>query len=124
MNRLRGKLRRYYSTEGAQDPVQIDCRSGYSLRFTEVAQTRVSLAPGLMILPLRTDAECATWASEFKDELHALFSRTGWLQLVSQTTAQSYADRSGDIRDFAAETAAHFILEGTLRQTNNARKLP
>ncbi len=50
------------------------------------------------------------------EELLVRIGERGGTELVSLTTALSYVGRSGDVREFAAECGADFVIEGSLQR--------
>jgi len=70
--------------------------------------------PCLLILPLRSHPDLNLQCIRLAEELSILLGETGGAALVSPTTAMSYAGRIGDVREFAAECDADFVLEGSL----------
>ena len=119
MCRLREKLTRYYASEGRQEPLRLDCGNGYRMHFRWAApptRTNEQGTPCLLILPLRTTGDLTAWATSLFDELFLRLGGSPFVQLVAQTTCLRYAGRTGDIRDFAAETGAELVLEGNVRR--------
>jgi TolB-like protein len=119
MCRLREKLMLYYSREGVQDRVRIRHLGGYLLRFAwsetpgEEPATGID-SPCLLILPLRSQPDLSQYGIRLAEELSVRMGEAGSAKLVSPTTALSYLGRVGDIRDFAAECGADFVVEGSL----------
>ena len=119
MSRLREKLKQYYSKEGDRDRVCIRHLGGYLLGFAWadhlMADTHAETGfPCLLILPLRSHPDLNLQCIRLAEELSILLGEAGGAALVSPTTAMSYAGRIGDLREFAAECDADFVLEGSL----------
>jgi TolB-like protein len=116
ISRLRQKLAQYYAREGARDRVHIHCRGGYLLRFfwaDRHIETHGAL-PCILILPFRSDAELSRHSLVLAEELAVRLGELGRAELVSPTTAMSYLGRVGDIRSFASECGADYVVEGSL----------
>ncbi|HXK02191.1 MAG TPA: hypothetical protein VMS37_07295 [Verrucomicrobiae bacterium] len=118
MSRLREKLRLYYAREGARDRVRIGHAGGYLLGFAW-AETRETAEQGadtvcLLILPLRSQPDLSEEGLRMTEELLVRVAEAEGAKLVSPTTSLSYAGRVGDIREFATECGADFVVEGRL----------
>ena len=120
MSRLRNKLAQYYAREGARERIRMQGGGGYLFRFVwwsqysrEDASGEGSLA-SLLVLPVRSQPEISGHAIRFTEELLVRVGELSGAQLVSPTTALSYAGRVGDVREFAAECGADFVVEGRL----------
>jgi TolB-like protein len=70
--------------------------------------------PCILILPFRSNAELSRHALALVAELAVLLGELGRAELVSPTTALSYLGRVGDIRSFAGECGADYVVEGSL----------
>jgi TolB-like protein len=121
MSRLRAKLKQYYETEGARDRVRIRHLSGYALSFAWTGQlaARSPVAMGLpclLVLPLRCHPDLGLHSIRLAEEVSVQMGEASGATLISPTTARSYAGRVGDVREFAAECGADFVLEGTLER--------
>jgi hypothetical protein len=117
MCRLREKLARYYQSEGARDEVRIRSGGGYLFLFEPIGILRPDGGQTCwLVLPLRAAPEIAEVASELHDELLFGLATVDRLSLVSPTTALAYGGRSGDVREFAAECHADFVVEGSIRR--------
>jgi TolB-like protein len=118
MTRLRAKLRAYYELEGRRDAVQIFSGDAYRLSFHWSPPAAERDAAGticVLVLPFRSTGLPADFTDDLYEHLLVRLSETGKIQLVAQTTARFYSGRSGDVRTFAVETGADFVVEGTVR---------
>ena len=118
MTRLRAKLRAYYAEEGCGDNVRICSADAYRLTFQwslPAAESSGINTLCVMILPLRASGVPSEFMEVFYDHLLLCISEISDIQLIAPTTARFYAERSGDIRTFAVETGADFVVEGTVR---------
>lgn len=121
MSRLREKLSRYYLSEGMQDPIRIVAGGGYLLGFERHGRLDPeSGKPCWLVLPLRSKPELAEHGEQLLEELLIGLGVFEGPELVAYTTALGYRGRMGDIRQFAAECHADFIVEGSLRQRNDS----
>ncbi len=126
MNRLRQKLDLYYATEGRSELLRLDCHGGYRIRFRSTGGDpgmRQKGVPRLLILPMRATEDFSGWAADLFDELFLAVVSSESHQLVAQTTCLQYAGRSGDIRDFAAETGAELVVEGRIRPSESEKAI-
>jgi len=114
MSRLREKLSRYYRVEGIQDEIQIDADGGYLLGFQWSGKASATGRSCWLVLPFRTSPEMTESSEELHDGLLMGLSERGGPELVAPTTALAYRGRVGDVRQFAAECSADFIVEGRL----------
>jgi TolB-like protein len=120
MSRLRDKLARYYDFEGAADEVRIAAGSGYLFSF-EPSENRAggSGKPCCLVLPFRCEPGSEETGNQLLEDLIYGLSEQGRYELVARTTAMAYRGRSGDVRQFAAECGADFVVEGSLRSPGN-----
>jgi TolB-like protein len=119
MSRLREKLARYYLSEGLQDEIRIGTGGGYLLSF----ERRGNVHPGeekacWLVLPFRSNPEMAEESEQFLEELLIGLAKPKKREVVAPTTALAYRGRMGDVRQFAAECGADFVVEGSLRRRN------
>ncbi|MBV8847107.1 MAG: hypothetical protein JO307_30225 [Bryobacterales bacterium] len=120
ISRLRQKLTQYYGNEGARDRIHIRYRGGYVLSFVWADNPRLSGGelPCILILPVRSEAELSRQSMALVEELAVRLGELGRIELVSPTTALSYMGRVGDVRQFAAECGADFVMEGRLEASD------
>jgi TolB-like protein len=71
------------------------------------------------MLPFRSNSSLADQSEELLEELLMAFGERGGAELGASTTAMAYRGRSGDVRQFAAECNADFVVEGSLRRRND-----
>jgi TolB-like protein len=118
MSRLREKLDRYYLLEGSQDEIRVGTSGGYLLAFERQKVNRETAKPCWLVLPFRSNAEMAEYSEQFLEELLIGLGNPGKRAMVAPTTALAYRGRTGDVRQFAAECGADFVVEGSLRRRN------
>jgi TolB-like protein len=117
MSRLREKISRYYQSEGTRDSVVIAASGGYLFQFDFRGNAdSASRGPCWLVLPFRANEDMEELCVELLEELLIALSRTGGRELVSPATALGYRERSGDLRQFAAECQAEMVVEGSLRR--------
>ncbi|MBV9742488.1 MAG: hypothetical protein JO099_01885 [Acidobacteriia bacterium] len=118
MRRLREKLQEYYAQEGARERVRLLSAGGYLLRFVcsdrEISPAADSALPCVLVLPFRSHADLRGQAISLFEELLVLLGEQGSAPLIAPTTALSYSDRVGDIREFAGQCGADVVVEGSL----------
>jgi TolB-like protein len=120
MSRLREKLSRYYLSEGLQDEIRLAAGSGYLLGFERRSNVNPeSGASCWLVLPFRSSSEMAEHGEQLLEELLMAIGERGGPELVASTTALAYRGRMGDLRQFAAECRADFVVEGSLRRRND-----
>lgn len=109
----------YYDREGAGERIRVQSSGSYLFRFVWSDESASHTAngselPSLLVLPVRAAADLSEQAIRLIEELQVRIGEQGGVQLVSPTTALSYVGRVGDVREFAAECGADFVLEGRL----------
>ena len=130
--RLRAKLRDYYGSEGATDPLIIDLPKGrYTPAFLEAkAETRErtrehAAEPSIAVFPFSNlSPEPEDYFSDGLTEeiIHALSSVPG-IRVVARTSAFALKDRSVDIRQAGQALNVDFVLEGSVRKSNDALRV-
>jgi TolB-like protein len=121
--RLRSKLKAYYETDGAADPVMIEFLSGsYAPRIRD---RRLSAAPApasgvitVVVLPF-SDLSLKPGNEYFSDglteELIHVLTKMAGLRVVAWTTAARLRDRHEDFSTIRAQLNAAFVLTGSAR---------
>jgi TolB-like protein len=122
MSRLRLKIGDYYAQEGKSDAIRIRVSGPYRLAFdvavpTSAPADEAEKGACLMILPLYASPGTADLAEVFYGELLINLAAVENLELIAQTTARGYSRHLGDVRLFAAQTGADFVVEGTARDS-------
>lgn len=123
MSRLREKLNKYYLLEGKQDEIRLNSGGGYLLRFEwhhhlqSPANLTHSHHKSLLVLPMRSDGLSISEVRQFLESLQLHLVLSERFELISPTTARRYSEQSGDVRKFAHECGAEFVLEGTTWRT-------
>jgi hypothetical protein len=121
MSRLREKLSRYYQLEGLRDEIRISSAGGYLLAFERHDDVnRMSGRSCWLALPFRSNPDLMEQGEQLLEELLIALGERGGPELVASTTALAYRGRMGDVRQFAAECSADFVVEGSLRRRNES----
>ncbi|MCC6340797.1 MAG: hypothetical protein IT166_01285 [Bryobacterales bacterium] len=127
--RLRAKLREYYSSAGAGDPIRIEFPTGgYVPQFLstprEMAASPPKAMPGKTIAVLPFANLSNEQASEYFSDgltselIHAL-TRAEGLNVVAWTSAAQWKGRAHDLKDIGRQLQADVVLEGSVRHARN-----
>lgn len=133
--RLRTKLREYYESEGAADPLIIDLPKGsYTPVFHAAAaqnqpgaagaqqrrgDTSIAVLPFSNLSPQPRDYFSDGLAEEI---IHALSSVPG-LRVVARTSAFAMKHKNADVREVGRALNVDFVLEGSVRQSGDALRI-
>ena len=123
MSRLRDKLSRYYLSEGASSQIRIEAPDGYAVVFREIVAEQRAPTSCWLVLPFRSLPELNEVADRMLDEINIELDREGCVELIAPTTALAYRGRAGDVRQFAAECSADYVVEGSLRMREGATEM-
>jgi TolB-like protein len=133
-SRVRTKLREYYLSEGAADPLVIDLPKGsYTPVFREASiqvdpprpTTASSTEPSIVVLPfsnLSPDPKAYFSDGLTEEIIHALSSIRG-LRVVARTSAFALKHRNADVREIGRALNVGFVLEGSVRKSGNALRV-
>jgi TolB-like protein len=132
-SRVRTKLREYYLSEGAADPLVIDLPKGsYTPVFREASiqvdpprPTTSSTEPSIVVLPfsnLSPDPKAYFSDGLTEEIIHALSSIRG-LRVVARTSAFALKHRNADVREIGRALNVGFVLEGSVRKSGNALRV-
>ncbi len=133
-SRVRTKLREYYLSEGAADPLIIDLPKGsYTPVFREASiqvdaprlTTTSFTEPSIVVLPfsnLSPDPEAYFSDGLTEEIIHALSSIRG-LRVVARTSAFALKHRNADVREIGRALNVGFVLEGSVRKSGNALRV-
>jgi TolB-like protein/Tfp pilus assembly protein PilF len=133
-SRVRTKLREYYLSEGAADPLVIDLPKGSytpvfreaSLQVEPLRPTTASFTePSIVVLPfsnLSPDPESYFSDGLTEEIIHALSSIRG-LRVVARTSAFALKHRNADVREIGRALNVGFVLEGSVRKSGNALRV-
>ena len=125
--RLREKLRKYYETEGREDPLHIEFPTG---SYAPVVQTRDSVAASgtagvavenaIAVLPfanLSSEQENEYFSDGLTEELINALTKVDGLRVVAWSTAFQLKGKARDIRRIGEQLRVRAVLEGSVRRT-------
>jgi len=125
--RLREKLRKYYETEGHDDPLRIDFPTGAYVplvRTREAAQVSPAAAPktenAIAVLPfvnLSSEQENEYFSDGLTEELINALTKVEGLRVVAWNTAFQLKGKERDIRRIGEQLGVRAVLEGSVRRT-------
>jgi TolB-like protein len=123
--RLRVKLREYYASEGALDPLIIDVPKGsYTPVFCE-APAEPSAECAIAVLPFSNlSPEPEEYFSDGLTEeiIHALSSIAG-IRVVARTSAFAFKHKNSDVREVGRALNVGFVLEGSVRKSGEVLRV-
>jgi len=125
--RLREKLKKYYETDGREDPLCIDFPTG---TYAPLIQTRDAMpvsAPGakpvenaIAVLPftnLSSEQENEYFSDGLTEELINALTKVEGLRVVAWSSTFQLKGKGRDIRRIAEQLGVRAILEGSVRRT-------
>ncbi len=120
--RLRAKLKRYYETEGKDDPVRIEFPTG---SYAPVFRERPS-GPGaertIAVLPFENrsaNPEDEYFSDGLTDELIHALTKTEGLRVVARASAFQFKGKGGDLRGIGEKLGVTAVLEGSVRRSGD-----
>jgi len=141
--RLRRALEHYYLADGSQNPLRIEIpKGGYRPVFQVVSNPEMAdteklpleeddpcaealplpSGPIIAVLPFRNldgNADQDYFAAGFTGELTTALTRFDLLQVIAQQSTARYLGKSIDIRKVGRELGARFVLEGSIRRSDD-----
>ena len=130
--RLREKLRKYYETDGREDPVSIDFPTG---TYAPVVQTRDAAATtgtsaaeenAIAVLPftnLSSDQENEYFSDGLTGELISALTKVEGLRIVAWSSAFQLKGKARDMRRLAEQLGVRAVLEGSVRRTTDRLRI-
>jgi serine/threonine-protein kinase len=126
--RLREKLRKYYETEGLEDPLYIDYPTGAYVPLVKTrAEARVSPRAAatksenaIAVLPfvnLSSEQENEYFSDGLTEELINALTKVEGLRVVAWSSAFQLKGKERDIRRIAEQLRVRVVLEGSVRRT-------
>ena len=124
--RLRDKLRKYYESEGLQDPLLIEFPTG---SYAPLVQTRDALATAaaspvaesaIAVLPfanLSSEQENEYFSDGLTEELINALTKVEGLRVVAWSSTFQLKGKTPDIRRIAEQLRVRAVLEGSVRRT-------
>ena len=132
--RLREKLRKYYETEGKEDPLSIDFPTGTYVPLVEKrdasAIAAAAAAPGtenaIAVLPftnLSSDPDNEYFSDGLTEELIHALTKVEGLRVVAWSSAFQLKGKTRDIRRIAEQLKVRAVLEGSVRRTGERLRI-
>ncbi len=131
--RLREKLKKYYETEGREDPVCIDFPTG---TYAPLIQTRdalpvpsagpASAENAIAVLPfanLSSEQENEYFSDGLTEELINALTKVDGLRVVAWSSSFQLKGKTRDIRRIAEQLKVRAILEGSVRRTSDRLRI-
>ena len=131
--RLREKLRKYYLTEGREDPLYIDFPTG---AYVPLVKTRhaaelaaVEAQAGenaIAVLPfanLSSEQENEYFSDGLTEELINALTKVEGLRVVAWSSAFQLKGKARDIRRIAEQLRVRAVLEGSVRRTGDRLRI-
>ncbi len=125
--RLREKLRKYYQTDGLEDPVRIEFPTGgYAplLQHKDEATAPASQQPtpesAIAVLPfanLSSDQENEYFSDGLTEELINALTKVEGLRVVAWSSSSQLKGKARDLQRIAEELRVRTVLEGSVRRT-------
>ena len=129
--RLRNKVREYYATEGASDPLWVGlAKRGYRpvvrLQAAKPAPGPLPDGPSLAVLPiedLSLDGKLTPMAKALTAQLIHLLAIDGTWEVAARISIRKFRDSPEDAREIADQVNVAFLLEGALQPADGQLKL-
>lgn len=136
-HRLRCKIKKYYATQGRQDPIVIDFPRGsyvpiFRRRRARLGQvkaaepTSLSRSPrdpkAIAVLPfadLSPERDQEYFCDGLTDELLNRLIQLDELRVVSRTSCLQFRQRRCDVREIGRRVNAGTVVEGSVRKSGN-----
>ena len=135
-NKLRSRLKLYYATDGADDPVRISVPKGqYAPLFEHLGIAKVAMTeirpppansderPSVAVMPFENldhDPEHDKIALSFSVDVLSALSRFRELRVLSRHSTWHYQGDRPDPRTLGKELGVNYLVEGTYRQSHNS----
>jgi adenylate cyclase len=134
--RLRRKLREYYETEGATDPVLITFQAGsyvpgfayreivpeaWSIGTEEQLDRRtVAVLPFLNLSP---EPDQEYFCDGITEDVIYMLSRSAELKVIGRASTFAFKNTNCDLREIGARLRAGTLLEGSVRRSGNQLRI-
>ncbi len=125
--RLREKLRKYYETEGLDDPLYIDFPTGAYVPLVKTHEAVRASSPvatpaenAIAVLPfvnLSSEQENEYFSDGLTEELINALTKVEGLRVVAWSSAFQLKGKARDIRRIAEQLRVRAVLEGSVRRT-------
>jgi TolB-like protein len=127
INRLRELLTRYYSKEGANQPLRFEIpRGSYGPIIRRRTPAGLSTSVRIAVLPLedQTNEADGYWLCEgLTGDLINALARVSQLQVFAHTSTVRYGNAKKDVRDVAKELDANLLVKGRVQKVENRLSL-
>lgn len=122
--RLRAKLKRYYETEGKDDPIRVEFPTGsYVPVFRErPAGTSGTAERTIVVLPFENRSaspEDEYFGDGLTDELIHALTKVDGLRVVARQSAFQFKGKGVDLREIGEKLGVTVVLEGSVRRSGN-----
>ena len=121
--RLRAKLKRYYETEGKDDPVQVEFPTGgYAPVFRDRPAGAGTGERTIVVLPFENRSaspEDEYFSDGLTDELIHALTKVEGLRVVARASAFQFKGKGGDLREIGEKLGVTAVLEGSVRRSGN-----
>ena len=131
--RLREKLRKYYETDGSDDPIYIEFPTG---SYAPLMQTREEAAVpakagttvdnAIAVLPftnLSSEQENEYFSDGLTEELINALTKVEGLRVVAWSSAFQLKGKPRDMRKIAEQLGVRAVLEGSVRRTQDRLRI-
>jgi serine/threonine-protein kinase len=125
--RLREKLRKYYETDGLEDPILIEFPTGSYAPLVQTREassasgpTRSAVENAIAVLPfvnLSSEQENEYFSDGLTEELINALTKVEGLRVVAWSSAFQLKGKTRDIRRIAEQLRVRTVLEGSVRRT-------
>jgi serine/threonine-protein kinase len=125
--RLREKLRKYYETDGLEDPILIEFPTGSYAPLVQMREassasgpTKPAVENAIAVLPfvnLSSEQENEYFSDGLTEELINALTKVEGLRVVAWSSAFQLKGKTRDIRRIAEQLRVRTVLEGSVRRT-------
>jgi TolB-like protein/tetratricopeptide (TPR) repeat protein len=130
---LRARLKKYYATDGVNDPIIIEYKKGsyapvlrYRSDDDRPAKPTTASPASIAVLPfvnMSSDPENEYFSDGLTEELISALSNVKGMRVVARTSVFQYKGKSEDVRKIGAELSAHMVLEGSVRKSGDRLRI-
>ncbi|MBI1791693.1 MAG: hypothetical protein HYR60_29535 [Acidobacteria bacterium] len=121
--RLRSRIKKYYETEGRDDPVRIEFSTGrYAPDFRRPEEKAPPAVPTVAVLPfsnLSADPDNEYFSDGLTEELIHALTRLERLRVVAWPSAHQFKGKPHDIRQIGEQLEVGSVLEGSVRRAGD-----
>ena len=123
--RLRNQLSEYYGDAGREEHIRIEIpKGGYRPVFRSAARPQAPSSEGsldprtIVVLPfadMTAQRDQEYFCDGITEEITHALAQTGWLRVISRTSAFAFKDEKADVRQIGVKLGAGTALEGSIR---------